>query len=66
MILQLSEQWKTLLLGTYVRYPLGDAGEEFRGLVAQQYTLQKNWALRCEFRYRRHDSETLVLLHTYF
>src|SRR5262249_53089651 len=45
MLIQLSEHWKALLLGTYVRYPLGDTGEEFRGTVAQEYTLQQNWAL---------------------
>jgi hypothetical protein len=66
ILVQFSERWKALLLGTYLRYPLGDTGEEFRGTVGQEYTLRKNWALRCELRYRRHDSETMLLLHAYF
>lgn len=66
ILVDLSGRWKALLLGTYLRYPLGDRGEVFRGIVAHEYTFHKHWAVRCQFRYERHDSETMLLLYAYF
>ena len=66
ILIQFSNRWKALLSGTYARYPLGDRGEEFRGSVSQEYTLRQNLALRCEYRYRRHDSEARLSLYAYF
>ncbi len=66
ILVQFSSRWKALLSGTYARYPLGETGEEFRGSVSQEYTLRQNLALRCEYRYRRHDSEARLSLYAYF
>jgi len=66
LLLHLTGSWKVMVLGTYLRYPLGETGAEFRGVFGQQLVLYQNWALRSEFRYREHDNEAMLLVQAYF
>jgi hypothetical protein len=66
VLFHLTDRWKMLASGTYLRYPVGDTGKKIRGFFAQQYVFHKNWALRFEFRHEHQDNETTLLLYAYF
>jgi hypothetical protein len=67
MMADLTDRWRVLATTTYLKYPLGEQGDDFRWSVGQRYTLAKDAALRFEFNHReRRDNEALFTIHAYF
>ncbi len=62
----LTPQWKILATGSYLRFPLGESSEAFRGFLGTRYTLQQNLALRFDYKYRVDDNEALLQIQAYF
>jgi hypothetical protein len=65
-LVTLTDRWKLLASGSYLRYPLGDRSDDLRLFVGQRYTLARNAALRFEFNRRDDDTQTAFYLHVYF
>jgi hypothetical protein len=66
LLTDLTDQWKLMASGTYLRYALGDKSDDFRWFVGSRYTLAKNWALRLEYNHRDHDNDVMFLVQAYF
>jgi hypothetical protein len=66
LLADLTERWKLMGSGTYLRYPLGDKSDDFRWFVGSRYTLAQNWALRLEYNHRDHDNDVMFSVQTYF
>jgi hypothetical protein len=66
LLADLTDRWKLMASGTYLRYALGDKSDDFRWFVGQRYTLSQNWALRLEYNHRDHDNDVLFSLQGFF
>ncbi len=65
-IARLTENWKTLVSGSYLGYPLGDSSDALLLFVGQRYAVTNNVALRLEFNRRPKDHEGMLRLQVYF
>ena len=66
LLSSLTPRWKILASGSYLRFPLGESSEAFRGFFGTRYTLQQNLALRFDYKYRQNDNEALFQIQAYF
>ena len=66
LLTDLTDRWKLMASGTYLRYALGDKSDDFRWFVGQRYTLSQNWALRLEYNHRDHDNDVMFSVQAYF
>ena len=66
LLADITERWKLLATGSYLRYALGEKSEDIRWSVGQRYTLSTNLAFRVEYNHRSHDNDVLATLHWYF
>jgi len=66
MLASLTDRWKIMASGTYLRYPLGESADELEAFCGQSYALRRNWVLRWEFHHRQHDNEAVLRLQAYF
>lgn len=66
LLADLSDRWKLMASGTYLRYALGDTSDDFRWFVGQRYTLSQNWALRLEYNHRDHDNDVVFSMQAFF
>ena len=66
MLADLTERWKLLASGTYLRYPLGDKSDDFRWTVGQRVTLLQNLTLRLDYNHRDYDNDVILSVHAYF
>jgi hypothetical protein len=66
LLTDLTDRWKLMASGTYLRYVLGDKSDDFRWFVGQRYTLSQNWALRLEYNHRDHDNDVMFSVQAYF
>ena len=66
LLADLTERWKLMASGTYLRYALGDKSDDFRWFVGQRYTLSQNWALRLEYNHRDHDNDVVFSVQAFF
>jgi hypothetical protein len=66
LLADVTERWKLLATGTYLRYALGEKSEDFRWSIGQRYSLSTNCAFRVEYNHRGHDNDVLATLHLYF
>jgi len=66
LLADLTDRWKLMASGTYLRYALGDKSDDFRWFVGQRYTLSQNSALRLEYNHRDHDNDVLFSLQVFF
>ena len=66
LLADLTDRWKLLATGTYLRYALGEKSEDFRWSVGQRYSLTTNLAFRVEYNHRSHDNDVLATLQMYF
>lgn len=62
----ITENWKWLISGGYLYYPLGDRSDDFNLSIGQRVTLAKNLALRTTFTHHDRDNELVLVLHGYF
>ncbi|HXT65456.1 MAG TPA: hypothetical protein VN657_01610, partial [Nitrospiraceae bacterium] len=66
MLADLTERWKLLASGTYLRYPLGDKSDDFRWTVGQRLTLLQNLTLRLDYNHRDHDNDVMFSMQAFF
>ena len=66
LLTDLTDRWKLMASGTYLRYALGDKSDDFRWFVGQRYTLSQNWALRLEYNHRDHDNDVTFSVQAFF
>lgn len=66
MLTDLTERWKLMLSGSYLRYALGDKSEDIRWFAGSRYTLSQNWALRLEYHHRDRDNDVLFSVQAFF
>jgi hypothetical protein len=66
LLADLTDRWKLMASGTYLRYALGDKSDDFRWFVGQRYTLSQNWALRLEYNHRDHDNDGVFSVQAFF
>jgi hypothetical protein len=66
MLADVTDRWKVLVSGSYLRYALGERSDDIRWFVGSRYTLARNWALRVEYTHRDRDNDVVVALHAFF
>ena len=66
LLADLTDRWKLMASGTYLRYALGDKSDDFRWFVGQRYTVSQNWALRLEYNHRDHDNDVMFSVQAFF
>ena len=66
LLADLTDRWKLMASGTYLRYALGDKSDDFRWFVGQRYTLSQNWAIRLEYNHRDHDNDVVFSVQAFF
>jgi hypothetical protein len=66
LLADLTDRWKLMGSGTYLRYALGDQSDDFRWFVGQRYTLSQNWALRLEYNHRDRDNDVVFSMQAFF
>ena len=66
VLADLSDRWKLMASGSYLRYALGEQSEDIRWSVGQRLSLTQNLALRTEYHHRSHDNDVLFTLHLYY
>jgi hypothetical protein len=66
MLTDLTERWKLMATGTYVKYALGEQSDDIRWFVGSRYTVSQNWALRVEYNHRDHDDDVLFSIQAFF
>jgi len=65
-LVDLSEQWRFMVSGTYLKYALGEHSDDIRWFVGSRYTLARNWALRLEYNHRDRDNDVLFSVQAFF
>lgn len=66
MLADLTERWKVMATGTYLRFPLGDKSDDFRWFVGSRFTLARNWTVRLEYNHRDRDNDVLFSVQAFF
>lgn len=66
MLADVTERWKVMATGTYLKYALGDKSDDIRWFVGSRYTLTRNWALRLEYNHRPHDNDVIFTVQAFF
>ena len=66
MLADLTERWKFMATGTYLKFPLGDRSDDFRWYVGSRFTLARNWTVRLEYNHRDHDNDVLFSVQAFF
>jgi hypothetical protein len=62
----ITDRWKISAIMTYLGFPAGDKGTEWRFSAQQRFSLSKDLALRLDFNQRANQQEYLLSLHVYF
>jgi len=66
LLADLTDRWKLMASGTYLRYALGDKSDDFRWFVGQRFTLLQNLALRLEYNHRDRDNDVIFSFQAFF
>jgi hypothetical protein len=66
LLTDLTDRWKLMASGTYLRYPLGDKSDDFRWTVGQRFTLLQNLALRLDYNHRDRDNDVVFSMQAFF
>jgi len=66
LMANVTDNWKWLISGGYLGYPLGDHSDDVHISVGQRFTLAKNFAVRTTFTHHDRDNELLAVFHGYF
>jgi hypothetical protein len=66
MLTDLTDRWRMMLSGTYLKYALGEKSDDFRWFVGSRYTLLQNLAVRLEYNHRDHDDDVMFSMQAYF
>lgn len=66
LLSDLTDRWKLMLSGTYLRYALGDKSEDIRWFAGSRYTLSRDWAMRVEYNHRERDNDVVFSIQAFF
>lgn len=66
MLVDVTDQWKIMATGTYLKYGLGEQSDDIRWFVGSRYTMSQNWALRLEYNHRDRDNDLSFAVQTFF
>ncbi len=66
MLADITDRWKMMATGSYVRFPLGDKSDDFRWYIGSRFTIAQNWAVRLEYNHRSYDNDVLFSVQAYF
>jgi hypothetical protein len=66
VLTDLTDRWRLMATGSYLRYALGDKSDDIRWFVGSRYTLSQNWALRLEYNHRDRDNDVLFSVQAFF
>jgi hypothetical protein len=66
MLADVTDHWKLMLSGSYLRYVLGDKSDDIRWYVGSRYTLSQNWAVRLEYNHRNRDNDVVFSVQAFF
>lgn len=66
MLADLTERWKLMATGSYLRFPLGDKSDDFRWYVGSRFTVVRNWTVRLEYNHRDRDNDVLFSVQAFF
>ncbi len=66
LLADLTDRWKLMASGTYLRYPLGDKSDDVRCFVGQRYTVSQNLTLRLEYNHRDYDNDVVFSMQAFF
>ena len=66
MLADLTDRWKMMASGTYLKYALGEKSDDVRWFVGQRFTLLQNLAVRLEYNHRERDNDVIFSMQVYF
>ncbi len=66
LLADLTDHWKVMATGTYLKYALGEQSDDIRWFVGSRYALAQNWALRLEYNHRDHDNDLVLSVQAFF
>jgi hypothetical protein len=66
MLADLTERWKIMATGTYLKYALGETSDDLRWFVGSRLTVAQNWALRLEYNHRNQDNDVVFSMQAFF
>jgi hypothetical protein len=66
VVANVADNWKWLISGGYLGYPLGDHSDDVHISVGQRFTFAKNFAFRTTYTHHDRDNEILAAVHGYF
>jgi hypothetical protein len=66
MLADITEHWKMMATGSYLKFPLGDKSDDFRWYIGSRLALARNWAVRLEYNHRDHDNDVLFSVQAFF
>jgi hypothetical protein len=66
VLTDLTDRWKLLASGSYLRYVLGEKSDDIRWYVGSRYTLARNWAVRLDYNHRDRDNDVVFSVQAFF
>jgi hypothetical protein len=66
MLADITDHWKIMATGTYLKYPLGENSDDIRWFIGSRYTLLQNLAVRLEYNHRDHDNNVGFGMQVFF
>ena len=66
MLADVTDHWKLMLSGSYLRYALGDKSDDIRWYAGSRYTLSQNLALRMEYNHRDRDNDVVFSVQAFY
>ena len=66
MLADVTDHWKIMATGTYLKFALGDKSDDTRWFVGSRYTLAQNWALGLEYNHRDNDNDVIFSVQAFF
>ena len=66
MLADVTDQWKIMATGSYLKYGLGETSDDIRWFVGSRYTMSRNWVLRLEYNHRDRDNDLSFTVQTFF
>ena len=66
MLADLTDRWKLMVSGSYLRYALGDKSDDIRWYAGSRYTLSQNWTFRLDYNHRDRDNDVVFSVQAFF
>jgi hypothetical protein len=66
MLADLTERWKIMATGSYLKFPLGDKSDDLRWYVGSRFTIARHWTVRLEYNHRDRDNDVIGSLQAFF